>query len=107
MRRIVRTAHIRLWLQFFGAGIVICQVSLALLRPGIHDRLILASVNLAAIALIAVGTLALPAESRLAKLWPPTVTLVGLAVVGATTTGLAAALSGFFILIFVYVGLTQ
>jgi diguanylate cyclase (GGDEF)-like protein len=107
MRRIVRIAHIRLWFQFFGAGIVVCQVSLVLLRPGIHDRLILASVNVAAVALIAAGTLVMPAESQLAKMWPPIVTLVGLAVIGAATTGLAAALSGFFILTFIYVGLTQ
>lgn len=97
----------RLWLQFFGAGVVVSQISLAILRPGIQDRLILASVNIVVIVLIAVGILVLPPESRITRLWPPIVTLVGLAILGATTTGLSPTLTGFFVLTFVYVGLTQ
>ncbi len=107
MRRLVQISYVRLWLQFFGAGVVVCQVSLALLRPGIHDRLILAIANIAAAILIVAGTLRMPPESRIARLWPPAVTLTGLAVVGAMTTGLSPALGGFFVLTFVYVGLTQ
>ena len=99
--------HFRLWLQFFVAGILVCQLSLALLRPGAHARLLIMAVNIPAQLLIAVGLLTLPANSRIAKLWPPLVGLSGLLVLGATTTGLAPALGGFFVLTFVYVGLTQ
>ncbi|MGN6472241.1 MAG: GGDEF domain-containing protein [Mycobacteriales bacterium] len=106
-RRVVRTPHVRLWLKFFGAGVVVCQISLAILRPGIHDRLILGSVNVGVMLLIAAGTLILPVDSRITKLWPTLVTLGGLGVLGATTTGLSPTLTGFFVLNFVYVGLTQ
>lgn len=106
-RRLIRMPHIRLWLQFYGAGIVVCQVSLALLRPGIHDRSILMTCNLVAVLLIAAGTLAMPEGGRLTKLLPPVVGLCTLIALGLATTDLAPALGGFYVLMFVYVGLTQ
>ncbi|HVV75511.1 MAG TPA: GGDEF domain-containing protein [Mycobacteriales bacterium] len=101
--------HIRLWVQFYAAGIVVSQISLAFLRPGIHDRAILTSVNVGAQVIIGAGTLLLPLpeRSRLTRLLPPIVGLCGLVVVGATTAGLAPVLGGFFVITFVYVGLTQ
>ncbi|HWC33336.1 MAG TPA: GGDEF domain-containing protein [Mycobacteriales bacterium] len=101
------TPHIRLWLQFFGAGLIVSQISLALLRPGLDDRLIIAAANILGLLLVAIGTAMLPAGSRLARLLPPVVVLTGLGVVGATTENLAPALGGFFVITFVYVGLTQ
>jgi diguanylate cyclase (GGDEF)-like protein len=97
----------RLWLQFFVAGLVVCQISFTLLRPGVHDRLLVLAVNLPAQLLIVAGTLALPANSRINRLWPPMVGISALIVIGATTSGLAPALGGFFVIMFVYVGLTQ
>ncbi|HVY10359.1 MAG TPA: GGDEF domain-containing protein [Mycobacteriales bacterium] len=104
---VLRLPHMRLWLQFFVAGLVVCQISFTLLRPGVHDRLLVLAVNLPAQVLIVAGTLALPAESWLNRLWPPIVGLGALIAIGATTTGLAPAVGGFFIIMFVYVGLTQ
>jgi diguanylate cyclase (GGDEF)-like protein len=99
--------HFRLWMQFFIAGLFVCQVSFALLRPGLHDRLMVMAVNLPAQLVIVAGTLALPPASRINRLWPPIIGLSSLVVIGATTTGLAPALGGFFVIMFVYVGLTQ
>lgn len=104
---LLEAPHLRLWLQFFGAGVVVCQISLALLRPGLHDRLILMAANAASLVVVAVGTLLLPAGSRTNRLLPAVALLIGLAFVGASTTGLAPALGGFFVITFVYVGLTQ
>jgi diguanylate cyclase (GGDEF)-like protein len=107
LRRVLGLPHFRLWLQFFIAGLVVCQVSFALLRPGAHDRLIVLAVNIPAQLVIVAGMLALPARSRISRLWPPLIGLTGLIVIGATTAGLAPALDGFFVIMFVYVGLTQ
>jgi diguanylate cyclase (GGDEF)-like protein len=107
VRSVLRLPHIRLWLQFFIAGLVVCQVSFVLLRPGTHDRLMVMAVNLPAQLVIIAGTLALPAGSRLNRLVPPIVGLSALTIVGATTTGLAPSLNGFFTIMFVYIGLTQ
>lgn len=106
-RAVLRLPHMRLWLQFFVAGLVVCQISFTLLQPGVHDRLVTMAVNLPAQVLIVIGTLVLPAESRLNRLWPPIMGLSGLIIIGATTSGLAPALGGFFVIMFVYVGLTQ
>jgi diguanylate cyclase (GGDEF)-like protein len=106
-RRLIQMPHFRLWIQFFVAGIVVSQVSLSLLRPGVHDRAVLMSVNVTAQLVIAVGTLAMPERARLTKLWPPFIGLLALIVLGLTTHNLAPALTGFFVITFVYVGLTQ
>jgi diguanylate cyclase (GGDEF)-like protein len=99
--------HFRLWVHFFVAGLVVCQVSFMLLQPGAHDRLIVMAVNLPAQLLTVAGILILPAGSRLNRLWPPIVGLATMLCISTLTTGLAPALGGFFVIIFVYVGLTQ
>jgi diguanylate cyclase (GGDEF)-like protein len=106
-RDVLHLPHIRLWLQFFIAGLVVCQISFALLQPDLHDRLLTVAVNVPVQLLILLGSVLLPPASRINRLWPPIVGIGGLIVIGATTTGLAPALGGFFVIMFVYVGLTQ
>jgi len=65
------------------------------------------AVNISAQLVIALGTLTLPPQSRIQKLWPAIIGLLALIILGATTVGLEPALGGFFVITFVYVGLTQ
>ncbi|HVT64736.1 MAG TPA: GGDEF domain-containing protein [Mycobacteriales bacterium] len=99
--------HFRLWAQFFIGGIVVCQLSLTVLRPGLSDRLLMVAINVPAQLLIAVITLRFSAESRLVRLWPPIIGLLALNLLAATTSDLAPAFGGFFVITFVYIGLTQ
>jgi diguanylate cyclase (GGDEF)-like protein len=99
--------HLRLWLEFVGAGAVICGLSLALLGPSAHELLIAVAIGFGCLLVIGAGILVLGSETRAARAWPAIAGLSALAVMGASTSGLGAAFGGFFTLIFVYVGLTQ
>lgn len=99
--------QLRLWLQFVGAGSVVCGLSLLLLGPSAHQLLMFAYPGVGSFIVILAGIAIFGSESRLAQLWPAIAGLVGLAAIGLSTSGLGPALGGFYTLIFVYIGLTQ
>ncbi|HWA64876.1 MAG TPA: GGDEF domain-containing protein [Mycobacteriales bacterium] len=108
MKELWRSArHLRLWFEFFAAGVVISAVSLGILAPGVHEIGRLVASAAVCTALTLGGVVAFGTRSRFAQLWPVIAGLVGLGIAGILTTGLAPALGGLFVLAFVYIGLTQ
>ena len=94
----------RLGPQLSVASAVLMALSLAVLRPGWGDLAAVVAIG-AGVLLVVAGLQVLPERS--ARLGGVLTCFAGLGLTGPLTEGLATAFTGIYVLVFVYVGLTQ
>jgi diguanylate cyclase (GGDEF)-like protein len=106
-RLLASTEHLKLWLEFFAAGALVCEFSLLVLGSTWHQQVLLIATAAGCIAIAVVGIAIVGGESMAGRMLPSLSGLAALGIAGVVTHGLSPALGGFFVLTFVYVGLTQ
>jgi diguanylate cyclase (GGDEF)-like protein len=96
-----------LWLRFALICVAVQGVSLSLLRPSGAEVAWLAGLQVVSLGATDLGMRRWGTRTPWARLWPLLPSLAMFAMTGIVTDGLAPTFSGFYIVAFVHVGLTQ